>query len=311
MIRVQKYTKEFEEEWNQVIALSGKSTFLFFRNYMEYHSDRFVDHSLIFIGDKGLEAVLPACKLDDKLLSHSGLTYGGLICSSSCNTSKVLDLFKILIDYCHKNAFSEIIYKTIPWFYHTVPSDEDQYALFVNDAVLLRREVSSLIRIPGFRLPSRKHYAYRKQKQSGWILEESKNMCLFFNMVELRLKDKYGVVPVHTPQEMNALQLNFPANIRLFIACCEGVSCGGALLYINRRTVHVQYFASTPEGRKKRVYDFLIPSLLEEFAEFDWFDMGISTEDQGRYLNRNLIAFKEGYGASAACYDTYSLKILS
>ena len=55
------------------------STFLFQRDFMDYHSDRFMDHSLLVFKDEKLIAVLPGNQVDNTVYSHQGLTYGGLI----------------------------------------------------------------------------------------------------------------------------------------------------------------------------------------------------------------------------------------
>ena len=41
------------------------------------------------------------------------------------------------------SGISKLIYKAIPHIYHTVPAEEDLYALFLLNAKLFRRDVSS------------------------------------------------------------------------------------------------------------------------------------------------------------------------
>ena len=52
-------------------------------------------------------------------------------------------------------------------------------------------------------------------------------------------------------------------------------------------------------------------SLLTPISDFkddyEWFDFGTSTEQNGIYLNTGLIKSKEEFGLSAICYDTYKL----
>ena len=47
-IEIQQYIPALRPEWDCFIANSRNGTFLFFRNYMDYHSDRFIDNSLLF-----------------------------------------------------------------------------------------------------------------------------------------------------------------------------------------------------------------------------------------------------------------------
>jgi hypothetical protein len=41
-----------------------------------------------------------------------------------------------------------------------------------------------------------------------------------------------------------------------------------------------------------------------------YFSFGISTEEQGQYLNEGLIRNKESYGARAVVHDFYELPLL-
>lgn len=60
------------------IATATNATFLHNRDYMEYHSDRFEDFSLMaYDNHSHLIGVLPANRTNNELWSHQGLTYGG------------------------------------------------------------------------------------------------------------------------------------------------------------------------------------------------------------------------------------------
>ena len=47
MISFQRYAAAQRELWDQFIRESKNGTFLFMRDYMDYHQDRFVDFSAI------------------------------------------------------------------------------------------------------------------------------------------------------------------------------------------------------------------------------------------------------------------------
>ncbi|MFW9606908.1 MAG: GNAT family N-acetyltransferase, partial [Prevotella sp.] len=74
MFEIRKYTADKKEEWNKFVNKAKNSTFLFDRNYMDYHSDRFNDNSLMFYKKGKLYALLPSHKIDNILYSHFGLT---------------------------------------------------------------------------------------------------------------------------------------------------------------------------------------------------------------------------------------------
>lgn len=76
MIEIVRYTDNQEDIWNQFNKQSKNYLFMFDRNYMDYHKDRFKDHSLLFYNDGKLIALLPMSEHDEMLVSHGGLTYG-------------------------------------------------------------------------------------------------------------------------------------------------------------------------------------------------------------------------------------------
>ena len=60
-MKIKKYQKLNHDEWNNFLKSAKNLHFMFYREYMEYHSDRFVDHSLmIYTDDDKLIALLPA-----------------------------------------------------------------------------------------------------------------------------------------------------------------------------------------------------------------------------------------------------------
>lgn len=60
---------------------------------MEYHNDRFVDHSLLIHDDRNrLLAVLPAYQKDKVFASHQGLTYGGIITAETMKVPLMLQI---------------------------------------------------------------------------------------------------------------------------------------------------------------------------------------------------------------------------
>ena len=93
------YNSSMKSEWNRVVEESRNGTFLIKREYLEYHSDRFEDFSLVFEYEGEMIAVLPANRQGTTFYSHQGLTYGGLIMTSRCKGALVVEMFKIMFDY--------------------------------------------------------------------------------------------------------------------------------------------------------------------------------------------------------------------
>ena len=68
MIEIKRYTPQEKQDWNDFVAKSRQGTFLFDRNYMDYHQDRFHDQSLMIFYNGKLCALLPANEVVDKTL---------------------------------------------------------------------------------------------------------------------------------------------------------------------------------------------------------------------------------------------------
>ena len=60
MIQIRDYSDNLRPRWDEFVRLSKNGTFLHKRAYMEYHADRFEDHSLLFYKEEELLAILPA-----------------------------------------------------------------------------------------------------------------------------------------------------------------------------------------------------------------------------------------------------------
>lgn len=311
MIEIIPYDIIYKQAWNQAIANGKNSHFMFDRDYMEYHADKFIDASLLFFDDTELVAVLPATKHEDMLITHGGLTFGGLVISKKIKATQVLELFEELKLFLHKNNFKTLRYKAIPYIYHDLPAEEDLYALFRSNAVLVRRDISSTIFLNnkiGF--SGGKKNGVAKAKKSNLIIRECTDFDKFYLMLNDILASKYETLATHTASEMALLNAKFPNNIKLFSVFHEDKMVAGAIMYITTTVVHTQYLATTDIGRDTGALDYLLHYLINDlYSTKQFFDFGISTEQQGRHLNAGLISQKEMFGARAVVYDTYELPI--
>lgn len=309
---IEKYAKENKDDWNDFVAKSKNGTFLFDRNFMDYHSDRFEDMSLIVRNRKGrIVALLPGNQRGDTYYSHQGLTYGGLIMDDDMTTENCLAIFSSIINFLAASGITNMVYKAIPHIYHKQPAEEDIYALYRNNAEFLSRVVSTTINLSDpIPLNLKRRQKLRKAEKCGLTFYESDNVEEFLIMVDENLRFRHGVGCVHTPGEMRLLKDRLPKNIRLFISCKGDKLVAGALLFVTDKTVHTQYMCASPEGRKLSALDYVIDHVKEIFRESHlYIDFGHSTEYNGYYLNSGLISQKEGFGGRAIVYDTYRVPI--
>ena len=152
--------------------------------------------------------------------------------------------------------------------------------------------------------------ALRRAERSGLRVEESTDFSHFWPLLEENLQKRYGRQPVHTLKEIGLLAHHFPRNIRLFRTLAGGTTLAGVVVYLSANVCHVQYNATSEEGRARGAQDLALATVLELFARTHRFiDLGISTEQGGRFLNEGLVDYKEGFGARAVNYDTYELAL--
>lgn len=307
-----KYTVSKKNNWNEFVRNSKNSHFFFLRDYMEYHSDRFDDFSLmIFDETDKLIAILPANVKEDILYSHQGLTFGGFLVDDRMKTEIMLEIFESLKHFLKEHDIKKLVYKCIPYIYHIKPSEEDRYALFRNDAKLIRRDVTSTIDLTEqVRYSKGRKWTVNKAKKESIQTFESDDYETFWELLTGVLESNHETKPVHTLEEIRKLASLFPKNIRLFLAKKDEKIVSGALIYENQNIVHTQYLANSEEGRELGALDLLIDYLIKDiYKNKKYFDFGISNENAGRYLNTGLIAQKEGFGARAVVHDFYELEI--
>lgn len=307
MFEIRRYSPELVDDWNGFVASSKNGTFLFDRRYMDYHADRFIDHSLMIYRRGRLYALLPGNVNGDTFYSHQGLTYGGLLMNDKTTAADVVEIFRMINSYLRAEGLKTVVYKPVPWIYHQQPSEEDLYAIIQVCDVRITRGLSSAI--------TREHlnewYRIRqkgvqKAKKAGVRIEQTEDYHSFWHILSNNLRERYGLNPVHTVEEIELLHQRLPENIRLFVAKEEQQTIGGCVLYVTGRVVHSQYIAASPRGRELHALDLLFEEVIaQSLKNHAYFDFGISTEKQGTYLNQQLIYQKEGFGGRGICYEWY------
>ncbi|WP_308589657.1 GNAT family N-acetyltransferase [uncultured Prevotella sp.] len=312
MFEIRKYDIADRQEWDSFIGKSKNGTFLFKRGYMEYHNDRFEDYSLLVYDNKKLRAVLPANVKDDILQSHGGLTYGGLISDGCMTTETAMEVFSEINKYLLEQGIEKVVYKPTPWIYHTLPAEEDLYAIIqVCGAKLISREISSTVYLPNRpNFSQLRRRCVNKARRNGIIVRESNDIATFWNILNANLEGRYGVSPVHTEKELSLLASRFPDSIKLFMAYDGEEALGGTLVFVMNEIVHTQYIAASPKGKTVGALDMVFDELInEEFSNYRFLDFGKSTEQHGIWLNKNLIHQKEGFGGRGVCYDVYEWNV--
>ena len=311
-MEIRRYRREDKELWNSFVSKARNATFLFDRNYMDYHADRFDDNSFMFYHKGKLKAVLPANVAGDTLYSHQGLTYGGLLLDKKATVEDVLECFDSLNFWLRENGISKVVYKALPWIYQQYPSEEDLYTLtWKCKAQLISRDIASTIVVDNkLKFAESRKSGIRKALSLNIEVGESNDVDGFWHVLEDNLGNRYNAKPVHTASEMKLLMSRFPNNIKLYVAKMNGEIVGGTLIYVTPQVVHTQYISASVEGKKHGALDLLFDYIINKvYANCRYFDFGKSTEQGGAYLNEPLIFQKEGFGGRGVCYDWYQWEL--
>lgn len=313
MLSIIKFGDENRSEWDSFLDVAKNSHFMFKRAYMEYHKDRFVDFSLLIYDSKDhLVGVFPANKNGEKIISHQGLSFGGLIISNQATVASVHEMFLAVIKFCRLNLITSIIYKRVPDFYTSYPAQEDLYSLFILNSKLVRRDVSVAVDMSRpLSYSSLRKRKIKKAQKSGVVVNEEKVFSAYWEVLTKVLQSKHQVKPVHSIEEIEYLRSRFPDNIKLYTASHDNHVLAGVVVYETELVAHAQYLASNDIGRDVGALDLVIDYLISTvYKEKRYFDFGISTEDDGKFLNQGLISQKEGFGARAFIHDFYEFDIV-
>ncbi len=313
MMKIVRYTHIYKSQWDDFVNASKNGTFLHLRDYMDYHSDRFDDFSLMCVDDKNnLLAVLPANRCGSTLYSHQGLTYGGWLTSKKGVTATtMLEIWAQMNSFLDENGIDRFIYKSIPHIYHRYPAEEDLYAIFRNGGQILSTLISTTLPLDDTRLRFNENArrGIKKAKSNGVVVSVSHDFEQFWGVLEQMLKEQYNTSPVHSLEEIKLLHSRFPENIKLYVATHNGDIVAGTVIFYTYTVAHAQYIAASPLGKRLNalplIFDYIINS---ECGGCRYFDFGTSNENGGRYLNDGLIIQKCGMGGRGVAYNTFELK---
>lgn len=309
--KVIKYSSLYYEEWNNFVLKAKNSTFLFHRDFMEYHSDRFEDFSLLVYCNHKLAAILPANIKNFKIHSHQGLSYGGLILPHKVSFQTVIECIYELLRFLSVNKISNLIFKQLPKIYHLRPSDELDYLLFILKAKLIRRDITMVID-----LSNKINYATLRKRQLKkglntklrFVLEE--DMSSFWDTLLIpNLKNTHAVSPVHTLIEISSLREYFPNNIKQYNVYLENKLLAGCTVFVTDNVTHLQYISANKENNSGAL-DYLIHQLISNvYKDKIYFDFGISNKNQGLNINAGLLNWKQSFGASPIAHDFYEINV--
>jgi CelD/BcsL family acetyltransferase involved in cellulose biosynthesis len=317
-VEVTPYTAELEEDWDRLVADAPMATFLHSRRFYSYHGDRFEDASVVVLDARGrLAGALPAAVVPgdaERVMSHPGATYGGLI-HASLYGERMLEAMARVAAHFAARGFDRFTYKAVPSIYHRRTCDDDLYALFRMGAQRYRVDLSSAVDLEHRgRLSNRRKRAIKKASKAGVSVRTGvEPIAELWSILEQNLASRHQVKPVHTVEEIRELRDRFPEAIEFVFGEEGGELVAGTVLFKTPITVHAQYIASSERGQELNALDAVFDESLRTAAEqgFRYFSFGVSTTDEGMALNSGLHEFKVGFGGGGVVHEWYELRLSS
>jgi hypothetical protein len=308
---VRQYQQSDYDSWNAFVDQAKNATFLFHRDFMEYHKDRFEDFSLLIFANNKLVAILPANQVGDTVFSHQGLTYGGLVLLPNSKLYDVIYIFKALLNYLNDCGIAKLNLKQIPSFYCDTFSDEIDYLIYICKGFTLMKHNVSVIKLDtDFKISKSRRECVNRGKKRELTIKEDNDLTFFWNDLLIpNLRDKYEAKPVHTLEEITYLMSKFPEKIRHFnVYDGEELVCG-TTVFITKNTVKPQYISGSEHNNALGSIDFLYDYLITEVAkDKTFFDLGPSHENNGLSIVKSINFWKESFGAHSLVQEFYEVE---
>ena len=312
MFSIKTYNDSYKVDWNNFVDISKNSTFLFKREFMDYHAEKFEDYSLLIFYNSDLIALFPCNIRDGEGHSHEGLSYGGVIVKSEIKFLKYLELFTRLLNYFDEKSIKTLYIKQIPSIYNSNFNGELDYLSFVTGAKIYRRDIISVIDMQNENKISKDRLqGYKRGKKNKLEIKETDDLDEFWNSILIpTLLNRHYVNPVHSLHDIKKLKRVFNNNIKQFNVYYEDQIVAGTTVFLTKNVAHVQYIGSNSEKNSLGSLDFLFYNLItEHLSNYKYFDFGNSHEEVGMKINKGLNYWKEGYGASSLTHDFYEINI--
>ena len=311
LINVLKYSEEMQPEWDRIVSESSSCSLLFYRNYMDYHSAKFQDKSLMFFAADKLVAVFPAAislANTREVVSHPGLTFGGLIISVHDSQDFTEPCLLALLNYYSKEGFESLVYKSVPSIYHGRPAEQGDYFLWKSGFECFRIDLSVSVNLnTHIRLSSRRSRGLKKAQQTLDLSNDLIHLVSFWNILTKNLEERYSRTPTHSIDEIKLLISRFPDQIVPTFALKGGNCVAGVLVYKSHRVHHAQYISASTDGKDLGALDLIFSQVFQmaQSEGVSYFDFGVSTINEGRGLNKGLYTFKYEFGGGGICHRFY------
>ncbi len=319
-IQIQLYTEEWKRRWDDFVLKSNNGTMFHLQRFLEYHENgKFTWHHLLFLDKQRIVAVLPASLMGSTLESPIGASYGSFV-TDDLDFATSLGLVDAFSDYCREQNFERTLLTPAPFIYQKVISQNLDYALAYRGFALDKHYISHAIRLKGhdflanFQSTARR-YIHKYLREHSLTIEISDDLEAFYPIL-LKNKQRHGVKPTHTLDELLRLRKLMPDNLVLFLVKKGSKPIAGSLLFVcNQQVVLCFYNMLLYEYEQLNPIHAVMYEVVKWSIDrgFQWVDIGVSQEtasENPMTPAMNLIRFKEKFNAHGILRSTYYKRFL-
>ena len=151
----------------------------------------------------------------ETIVSHPGLTYGGLIHDGSVRGASMIAALRETAGHYHRLAYRRLRYKAVPAIYHSVPADDDLYALFRLGARCDRSDLSATIDLSRRGRVSQRRIRSRKVAGAAAvsISDSWDDIEEFWGILEANLAQRHGTSPVHSVDDIQLIRFSTSSTV--------------------------------------------------------------------------------------------------
>jgi len=319
-LAVTQYSNEWKNRWDDFVLKSNNGTMFHLQRFLEYHErGKFHWHHLLFLEREKIVAVLPASTMGSTLESPIGASYGSFV-THDLDFATALELVDLFSDYCRQQSFERALLTPPPFIYQKVVSQNLEYALSYRGFMFDKHYISHAIRldsrdfVSSFQATTRR-YIHKYLRERSLQIEVSDDYESFYPIL-LKNKQRHGVKPTHTLDELLRLRKLLPERLVLFLVKKGSKPIAGSLVFVcNDRVALCFYNMLLYEYEQYHPIHAVMYEVVRWAQEqgLQWVDIGVSqdTKDENPMTPAmGLIRFKEKFNARGILRSTFYKRFL-
>ncbi len=323
-ITVRQVGPDRMDGWASFTERSNNGTVFHTPAFLDYHpTGRFHNHHLVIESSSGKDlAYVPGALSEIEgetwFRSYPGSSYGGPVLDDLSGLDKVDGIIDALVRYCRKQGYAGIEMTPPPICYYRRPHNYIDFALVKRGFGYRKRELTAVIDLRrlgeeidlGFTQSARR--GVKKALKSGLRVVEDNDFSRFYPVLANNLKDRHGVKPTHTLEELNLLAKLLGQNaVRQFITVDDHgeVHAGMVMFHCNPRVTLAFYISHNEGSQALRPVNLVYREVIDWARKMGYHYLDLGTYTLDMEVNYGLCRFKESFSARGQFRNTFKGRI--